>query len=52
MKTYPKTSKQCAGHFYFGNYDEINLGLSYAHEEKVGPFEDQLHYHKIDQKYY
>lgn len=52
MKTYPKTSKQRPGHFYFGDYDQINLGLSYAYEEKVGPFEDRLHYHKTGQEYY
>lgn len=52
MKIYPKTPKANPGHFYFGNYGEIDLGFSYVHEEKIGPFQDPLHSHQKGTEYY
>jgi len=48
MKTYPRQSKELreSGNYYFGNYGEIPIGVSFAEiNESDGEIHDKLHYH-------
>lgn len=55
MKIYPKQSKASreSGNFYFGNYGEIPIGISFAEvintEDET---QDKLHYHIKSNEFY
>lgn len=51
MKIFNKQAKGKDGEFYFGDYDAIDISISYAH---ITPdsLSDSLHYHKKAQEYY
>jgi mannose-6-phosphate isomerase-like protein (cupin superfamily) len=46
MHTYPKLPKKRPNCSYWGEYDEIELGISEGKMDETGPFNDPLHYHK------
>jgi len=56
MKVYPKCVKREreSGNFYFGNYGEIPLGISFSTVGEGSPSEinDTLHYHKESSEFY
>lgn len=54
MKIYNKQSKndRNSKDFYFGNYGEIDLGISSATFENLENSEDKLHFHKAAKEYY
>ena len=54
MKIYPKQSKldKKSNNFYFGDYDEIPVGVSFATLSKNGINKDKLHYHKKGYEFY
>lgn len=54
MKIYPKQTKsdRKSSDFYFGNYGEIPIGVSFATINKNGINGDKLHYHKKGFEFY
>lgn len=52
MKKYPRESKERKGHYFFGDYNEIDIGISHARVKHIGPFDDVMHYHKEGKEYY
>lgn len=54
MKIYPKQSKsdRQSSDFYFGNYGEIPIGVSFATINENDISGDKLHYHKKGFEFY
>jgi len=54
MKIYPKQTKsdRQSSDFYFGNYGEIPVGVSFATINENGVNGDRLHYHKKGFEFY
>ena len=54
MKKFTKQAKNSKlDEFYFGEYDELDIGISYVKSDKeIEEFDDKKHYHKTGTEYY